>query len=116
MKLHQLKYFLAVARTKNFTRAAELCNVAQPSLTRAIKDLEYELQGQLFAREHRRNDLTPLGRFVRTYLDRIDRELTELREAVRNWRNLRAPLRVGVLGSIASPRVVALIGDFTAAH
>jgi DNA-binding transcriptional LysR family regulator len=116
MKLYQLKYFLAVARTKNFTRAAELCNVAQPSLTRAIKDLEYELHGQLFAREHRRNTLTPLGRFVRTYLDRIDGELAELRDAVQSWRNLRAPLRVGILSGIASPRIIALIGEFSAAH
>jgi len=116
MKLFQLKYFLAAAKTGNFTRAAELCNVAQPSLTRAIKELEYELQGRLFAREHRHNDLTPLGRFVRTYLERIDNELMELRDAVRSWRNLGAPLRIGILGGITSPRIVELIGDFSRAH
>ena len=38
-------------RTRNFTRAAEECNVTQPSLTRAIKQLEYELGGDLFWRE-----------------------------------------------------------------
>ena len=37
MEMHQVRYFLAVARTLNFTRAAEECHVAQPSLTRAIK-------------------------------------------------------------------------------
>jgi DNA-binding transcriptional LysR family regulator len=116
MKLFQLKYFLAAAKTGNFTRAAELCNVAQPSLTRAIKELEYELRGRLFAREHRRNNLTPLGRFVRTYLERIDSELTELRAAVQSWRNLGAPLRIGILGGITSPRIVELIGDFSRAH
>ncbi|MGB6791893.1 MAG: LysR family transcriptional regulator, partial [Pseudolabrys sp.] len=40
MEMHQVRYFLAVARTLNFTRAAEECHVAQPSLTRAIKLLE----------------------------------------------------------------------------
>ena len=43
MELHQVRYFLAVASTLNFTRAAEECHVAQPSLTRAIKQLEEEL-------------------------------------------------------------------------
>ena len=40
MEMHQVRYFLAVARTRNFTRAAEECNVSQPSLTRAIQKLE----------------------------------------------------------------------------
>ena len=43
MEMHQVRYFLAVARTLNFTRAADECNVTQPSLTRAIKQLEAEL-------------------------------------------------------------------------
>jgi len=45
MEMHQVRYFLAVCETLNFTRAAEICNVAQPSLTRAIKKLEDELGG-----------------------------------------------------------------------
>lgn len=40
MEMHQVRYFLAAARTLNFTRAAEECNVTQPSLTRAIQKLE----------------------------------------------------------------------------
>jgi DNA-binding transcriptional LysR family regulator len=61
MEMHQVRYFLAVARTLNFTRAAEECNVAQPSLTRAIKLLEGELGGDLFRRERPHAMLTPLG-------------------------------------------------------
>jgi DNA-binding transcriptional LysR family regulator len=61
MEMHQVRYFLAVARTSNFTRAAEECNVAQPSLTRAIKLLEGEFDGDLFRRERPAVMLTPLG-------------------------------------------------------
>ena len=60
MEMHQVRYFLAVARTLNFTRAADECNVTQPSLTRAIKQLEAELGGDLFRRE-RPTQLTELG-------------------------------------------------------
>ena len=51
MEMHQVRYFLAVARMLNFTRAADECHVTQPSLTRAIKQLEGELGGDLFRRE-----------------------------------------------------------------
>src|SRR5260221_11150132 len=61
MEMHQVRYFLAVARTFNFTRAAEECNVTQPSLTRAIKQLEAELGGDLFRREQPAAQLNELG-------------------------------------------------------
>jgi len=59
--MHQIRYFLAAARTMNFTRAAEECVVAQPSLTRAIQTLEWELGGELFHRERGLTHLTELG-------------------------------------------------------
>ena len=61
MEMHQIRYFLAVTRTLNFTRAAEECHVAQPSLTRAITLLEEELGGELFRRERNLSHLTDLG-------------------------------------------------------
>jgi DNA-binding transcriptional LysR family regulator len=61
MEMHQIRYFLGVARTLNFTRAAEECHVSQPSLTRAIKLLEDELGGDLFRRERNQSHLTDLG-------------------------------------------------------
>jgi DNA-binding transcriptional LysR family regulator len=61
MEMHQVRYFLAVARTLNFTRAAEECNVAQPTLTRAIRQLEEEFGGDLFRRERPHAKLTDLG-------------------------------------------------------
>jgi DNA-binding transcriptional LysR family regulator len=68
MELHQVRYFLAVARTLNFTRAAEECNVSQPSLSRAIRLLEGELGGDLFRRERPVAQLTSLGHFVLPHL------------------------------------------------
>src|SRR5271165_7655072 len=59
--MHQVRYFLAAARTLNLTRAAEECAVSQPSLTRAIQMLEAELGGELFLRERGRTHLTELG-------------------------------------------------------
>jgi DNA-binding transcriptional LysR family regulator len=61
MEMQQVRYFLAVAKALNFTRAAEECNVTQPALTRAIKLLEYELGGDLIRREGRNSHLTELG-------------------------------------------------------
>jgi DNA-binding transcriptional LysR family regulator len=61
MEMQQFRYFLAVSRTLNFTRAAEECNVTQPALTRAIKQLEDELGGELIRREGRNSHLTDLG-------------------------------------------------------
>jgi DNA-binding transcriptional LysR family regulator len=59
--MQQVRYFLALANTLNFTRAAEQCNVTQPALTRAIKGLEDELGGELIRREGRLSHLTELG-------------------------------------------------------
>ena len=61
MEMYQVRYFLSVARVLNFTRAAEDCEVAQPSLSRAIKHLEAELGGELFRRERPQAILTELG-------------------------------------------------------
>src|SRR5436305_2460040 len=61
MEMHQIRYFLATVGELNFTKAAEKCNVTQPSLTRAIKQLEDELGGDLFRRERPQAQLTELG-------------------------------------------------------
>lgn len=70
MEMHQVRYFLAVARTLNFTRAADECNVTQPSLTRAVQKLEDELGGLLFRRERSLTHLTDLGRMMLPHLQR----------------------------------------------
>ena len=69
MEMHQIRYFLAVARILNFTRAADQCNVTQPSLTRAIQKLEAEFGGLLFNRERALTHLAELRRMVLPHLE-----------------------------------------------
>src|ERR1700746_3932492 len=92
MEMHQVRYFLAVARTLNFTRAADECNVTQPSLTRAIKQLEAELGGDLFRRE-RPAGLTELGQRMRPLL-------RQFFEAAVGARSLASSFKSGEIGAL----------------
>jgi DNA-binding transcriptional LysR family regulator len=93
MEMHQVRYFLAVARVHNFTRAADECNVTQPSLTRAIKQLEAELGGDLFRRERPAAQLTELGL-------RMLPLLTQCYEAANGARQLASSFRSGEVGAL----------------
>src|SRR5438105_13250459 len=62
MELYQIRYFLAVAETMNFTRASERSFVSQPALTKAIQRLEETIGGRLFDRTKSPVQLTDLGR------------------------------------------------------
>ena len=64
MEMHQLRYFVAVAETANFTRAAERCHVSQPSLSQQVAKLEKRLHQRLFDRLGRRAVLTDAGRLL----------------------------------------------------
>jgi DNA-binding transcriptional LysR family regulator len=93
MEMHQIRYFLAVARALNFTRAAEECNVAQPSLTRAIRQLEGELGGDLFRRERPHAQLTELG-------NRMLPLLRQCYESALSARALAQAIKKGEVGSL----------------
>jgi DNA-binding transcriptional LysR family regulator len=73
MEMHQVRYFLALRKERNFTRAAKRCGVTQPSLTNAIKRLEEELGGSLFRRGRGGAELSPLGKAVLPFLEQIER-------------------------------------------
>lgn len=62
MRTSQLEYFIAVAETLSFTRASELCHVAQPAISQQIQSLEKELGFSLFVRSTKGVELTPAGR------------------------------------------------------
>lgn len=112
MEMHQIRYFLAVTRTLNFTRAAEECNVTQPSLTRAIQKLEEEFDGLLFRRERALTHLTDLGRQMLPHLERTFEAAQTAKALARGIGKVHvAPLTLGLAQSVKSPQVAAVLGE-----
>jgi len=107
MELHQVRYFVTLSQTLNFTRAAEACNVTQPALTRAIQRLEGELGGALVQRERNLTQLTELGRLMLPLLEQTLAAAEAAKDHARRFRKSEvAVLRLGLVPSI-STRVVA---------
>ena len=102
MEMHQLRYFVAVAEAGSFSRAAERCRVAQPSLSQQIKKLERSLDHDLFDRLPQGVVLTEAGHAL---LPRARRILNETREAQaeleRDLADGRLPLAVGAIPTMA---------------
>jgi LysR family hydrogen peroxide-inducible transcriptional activator len=102
MELHQLRYFVAVARLRNFSRAAERCHVSQPSLSQQIMKLEAELGERLLERTKRKVELTSAGALFLDHAVRVADEIELAREAVRDVRALvRGRVVLGALPTIA---------------
>lgn len=115
MELFQVKYFLALCETLNFTRAAEACNVSQPSLTRAIQNLEAEFGGPLFHRERQNTHLTELGRLMQSYFAEVCNQAEAAKTAARSFAKLDGiPLKIGVMCTIGPVMLSEFISDFRA--
>jgi DNA-binding transcriptional LysR family regulator len=101
MEMHQIRYFLAVSETLNLTKAAERCNVTQPSLTRAIKALEAELGGELIRRERNLSNLTELGQRVLPLLRQCFELAVSAKAVAASMRNAEvAPLSLALSHTI----------------
>ncbi len=111
MELHQVRYFLALCRTLNFTRAAEACNVTQPALTRAIQRLEDELGGPLLYRERSLTQLTPLGRAMMPHLEAMVRAAEAISQAAADMRRQTPLLRVGLADGLSASLIVGSLGE-----
>lgn len=112
MEMHQIRYFLAVARTLNFTRAAEESNVTQPSLTRAIQKLEDEFGGLLFRRERSLTHLTDMGRQMLPHLERTYSAAQAAKSLARGIGKVAvAALNLGLDASIDRPELAAALAD-----
>ena len=110
MEMHQVRYFLAVAQELNFSRAAEKCNVTQPSLSRAIQQLEGELGGPLFHRERHLTHLTDLGQMVRPHLETVYNAAVKAKSLSQDLSQLkRVPLKLGIMSTISPDEIVDLI-------
>ncbi len=113
MEIHQLRYMVAVARTANFSRAAEQCHVSQPSLSQQIQKLEEELGERLFDRMKRETKLTPHGEaFLRRAIHILEEVNAAKREAGEAKELLRGTLSVGVLPTIAPYLLPSVLAGF----
>lgn len=92
MELRHLRYFVAVAEQRNFTRAAEKLFIAQPPLTRAIKQLEEEIGVELFIRKARGLELTSGGIYFLAHaqqiLDKLEATIIDTRRIASNRKTI----------------------------
>ena len=112
MELRHLRCFLAVAEELHFARAAERLHIEQSPLSRAIKDLEHDLDVQLFERTTRSTRLTWAGQ---VFLDEAKRVLSAVDQAKASAKaaatGYRGTLRIALSDSIDPLRLAALLAQ-----
>jgi LysR family transcriptional regulator, hydrogen peroxide-inducible genes activator len=115
MEMHQLLYFVTVARTGTFSRAAGECRVAQPSLSQQIQKLESELGERLFERTRRRAILTPAGVLFLPHALSILETAEQGRQEIREMNGqVRGKILLGALPTIAPyflPEIIRLFRE-----
>ncbi len=99
MELRHLRYFVAVAEERSFTRAAQRLHIAQPPLSRQIQQLEELLGVSLFERTARPMKLSEAGRFFYVHATRLLAETAELESMTRRVGKIERSLSVGFVGS-----------------
>ena len=113
MEIHQLRYFVAVADLGSFTKAAERCDVAQPSLSQQIIKLEKELRHPLFERLGRTIRLTDAGRALYDHAVGVLRGVDEIRDRVTAATDPnRGMVAVGAIPTIAPYLLPPLLKSF----
>lgn len=117
IELRHLRYFLEVARREHVTRAAEVLNVTQSTLSHQIGQLEEILGTQLFDRIGRGLKLTDAGRTFSDYARRALEEVDEARFALDGLRDLvRGRVRIGVIHTYNTTLLPAAIAKFALLH
>src|ERR1700761_4657752 len=102
MEIHQLRYVCAIADTGNFSRAAERCNIAQPSLSQQVLKLERDLGAKLFDRLGRSIRITEAGRAFLPHARSILDQMETARSRVANQNaDIRGNVAAGVIPTIA---------------
>ncbi len=99
MELRHLKYFIAVAEEKNFTRASERLFIAQPPLSRSIQQLEDELGVPLFERGSRPLKLTQAGEFFYAHAQELLNKSKELKAMTQRVGQITKTLSIGFVAS-----------------
>ncbi|MFJ1703775.1 LysR family transcriptional regulator [Kitasatospora sp. NPDC088346] len=117
MQFQQLRYFVAVAETRHFTRAAEQVLVAQPSLSQQIRSLERELGAELFHRTRGGSTLTDAGQALLPLARRILADAESARLAVQETVQLRrGRVRLGAPPSLCTSLVPDVLRAYRARH
>jgi DNA-binding transcriptional LysR family regulator len=117
MEMQQIRYFLALSKSLSFTRAAELCNVSQPALTRAIQALEAELGGDLIRRERANSHLTPLGERMLPFMQQCFEAASSAQALARAVKsNDVAPLNLALSCSINMAAVMQPVSELFRAY
>jgi LysR family transcriptional regulator, hydrogen peroxide-inducible genes activator len=113
MELHQLRYVCAIAETGSFSRAAERCQVAQPSLSQQVLKLEEDLGSRLFDRLGRSIRLTEAGRAFLPHARAILNQMEAARSSVAEKRaDVHGSVAVGVIPTIAPYLIPAYTAAF----
>jgi LysR family hydrogen peroxide-inducible transcriptional activator len=117
MEFHQLRYVCAIADTGSFSRAAERCHVAQPSLSQQVLKLEEELGSRLFDRLGRSVRLTEAGRAFLPHARSILQQMEAARTGVEDKRtDVRGSVAVGVIPTIAPYLMPQCVAAFSKKH
>jgi DNA-binding transcriptional LysR family regulator len=117
VQLQQLRYFVAVARERHFTRAADSVHVAQPSLSKQIRTLERELGTALFSRARGNIALTPAGETLLPLASCILADVEDAGVRVQELVGLgRGRLRLGATPSLSTVVLPAVLRRFNDAH
>ena len=102
MNLQDLRYIVTVAKLRHFGRAAEACNISQPTLSNQIRKLEEELGVVLFERSNRRVDITEIGEQIIAYAERALGETSEMERLAKASQDpLDGPFRLGSIPTLA---------------
>lgn len=102
MNLQKLRYLVALAEHRHFGRAAETCNVSQPTLSNQIRKLEDELGVTLLERTNKRVNLTPVGEQILQHAQSALAEAAQMKEVAQAARDpLVGPLKLGVIPTLA---------------
>jgi len=117
VELRQLRYFLTVAKERNFTRAAGKLHIAQPPLSRQIQQLEEELGVVLFERGSRPVRLTDAGRVLFNQAAQILESVDEIKGMAQRLRDAERPrLGVGFVPSTLYAKLPDVIRRYRAAR
>ena len=116
MDLRHLRYFIAVAEERNFTRASERLCIAQPPLSRQIQQLEEELGVALFEKGYRPVRMTEAGKFFYAHAQKLLGKAADLKSMTQRVGKIERTLSIGFVASTLYGMLPKIIRQFRTQH